>query len=587
MTGKGEQLSLFDIQPPKKAKVQEEEKLILRYNLFDLPTAQHKAGLAGLLVMIESLQRRGITPLPEVSEQGATCVTLSLTKKSLQVLFDDLFDAEVVEVEVKSKWQKKKPKETIEVEIEKDGKKKREKRYIYDIIQPKGVFLQTFFPDGDTGWIQLWRNMLWNILRAQPATRKVYEERAGSKSSSICPKVFAALVKEQKQKKSGKILTENIAGSVFVGAQDKNAELISFSGLPSQNFLLHFWHIVSLIFIPRTFSLERAKDKPGTIKWQDMGFALVIPEPSDLPCFMEDIIDALQRLEPELAGKSNKPQRALIDLGEEGGLEYLYYLVRHRSQQQGMGDCINAVEIYHIQKQEKNVRMLAANRLVPDKYVLDHYERLRSYRMNPVFKSFILPNILTRSPWYLGSMNSLASSPVELLIHVQGHTPVHLPFFGRDARRKFVDIKEGLEHMEEQEMKTEQGQDDLLASRLYDMIRHFVRFKAESKSGIKLKDHKKDVDGNTRYDYPKKYREAVEKISTDAFLAMRGRREQDFVEYFTGTICSLPQFLPEQDYLLISGALIDDWEKVKVLSMLAISASSYLPGSTNDKGEES
>jgi hypothetical protein len=33
--------------------------------------------------------------------------------------------------------------------------------------------------------------------------------------------------------------------------------------------------------------------------------------------------------------------------------------------------------------------------------------------------------------------------------------------------------------------------------------------------------------------------------------------------------------LPEEDYLLVSKTLMEDWEKLKTLSMLAISACSY------------
>ena len=75
----------------------QDEILSLHYSLFDLPTAQHKAGLAGLLVMIESMRRRGLEPLPEVLELGPTQATFSLTRESLQTLCDDLFDAEIVD----------------------------------------------------------------------------------------------------------------------------------------------------------------------------------------------------------------------------------------------------------------------------------------------------------------------------------------------------------------------------------------------------------------------------------------------------------------------------------------------------------
>lgn len=75
---------------------------------------------------------------------------------------------------------------------------------------------------------------------------------------------------------------------------------------------------------------------------------------------------------------------------------------------------------------------------------------------------------------------------------------------------------------------------------------------------------------------PPEYIEARQKICMDAFLAMRSRRDQEFIEYFTGTICSVPQFLPSDDYVFVSQALLeeDGWERVKTLSMLALSAHS-------------
>lgn len=591
-TGK-KQLSLFDDVPKTKKKAKagdskkkEEEPLILHYSLFDLPTAQHKAGLAGLLVMIESMRRRGLAPLPEIHDLGATGVTITLTQKSLQTLCDDLFDAEIIEIQVKTKWSGKKPKETVEVSVEHDGKEKKEKRFIYDILQPKGLFLQTFFSDENGAWIELWRNMLWNVLRSQPATRKIYEERSKSAQSTLAGKIYTSLTKEIKKAARGTRISESIAGSVFIGAQDKNAEMVSFSGIPSQNFLLHFWHLVSLIFVPRSFTIERSREGKSRAKWQDHGFALVIPEPSHLDYFKEDIIDSLLLLNPEKAGKSKRPKRAIIDLNKEGGLEYLYYLSRHRSQQEGLDDCVNAVEIYHIQKQGNNVRMLAAERIAPETSVLKRYERLRQTRMNPVFKNFYLLNILQGNRWYEGSLDILTMFPIELLIYSRTRTPTNMPYFSIDSGRKFTDIHNNLKNMEEEEMKTEEGRDDLLARRIHNLIRQYVRRKAENKSGTKIKNFKKE---DNKLLYPPKYREAVEKVSIDVFLAMRGRREQDFVEYFTGTICSVPQFLPEDDYLLVSQALINDkdgWEKVKALSMLAISACSYLPQNKQDKKGE-
>jgi CRISPR-associated protein Cmx8 len=564
----------------------QDESLSLHYSLFDLPTAQHKAGLAGLLVMIESMQRRGLGPLPEVVELGPTDATISLNRDSLQTLCDDLFDAEIIEIQVKGKWQGTAPKETVEVTVEQNGKKKQEKRFVYDILQPKGLFLQDFFPDGNGAWIELWRNMLWNVLRAQPATRKVYEERSRKEASGVAADLYKSLTKEMQQTKRGKKISEKIAGSVFIGAQNKNAETVPFAGTPSENFLLHFWHIVTLIFVPRTFALERAKDNAGRIKWQDHGFAIVIPEPAHLDDFVGGmdfeggVTEILMGLDSETSGK--RPKRAIIDLHQEGGLEYFYYFARQRS---NVIDCINAMEIYHIHKQGNNVRMLTAERIAPDRYMLEKYERVRRNRMNPLFKRFYLHNILqATSCWHQGSLDIMATCPAELLVYAHNKTPSNMPYFSIDAERRFHAIENDLQSTAEEEMNTEENQDNLLALRIRGLVRQYVQRKAESKSGTTFKEFKKDEKG--KIIYPATYREAVEKTCMDAFLAMRGRRDQDFIEYFTGTLCSVPQYLPEEDFLLVSQALINERDKVKSLAMLAVSACSYLPkNKQDDKGE--
>ena len=93
------------------AKASQPSELSLSYSLFDLPTTQHKAGLAGLLLLIDSMQQRGLDPLPVVSDLGATSVTLSFTQAAMQVIFDDLYDAELRETEVKQKWKEPHPNE--------------------------------------------------------------------------------------------------------------------------------------------------------------------------------------------------------------------------------------------------------------------------------------------------------------------------------------------------------------------------------------------------------------------------------------------------------------------------------------------
>jgi CRISPR-associated protein Cmx8 len=120
-----------------------------------------------------------------------------------------------------------------------------------------------------------------------------------------------------------------------------------------------------------------------------------------------------------------------------------------------------------------------------------------------------------------------------------------------------------------------------LSRRVHDMIAQYVNRRTERRSGIKWDEFKDrrvtdPSTGRTRLDVPTQYREAREKVCMDAFLAMRAcHSREDFVAYFTGTICAEPQYLPMADYQELAEALLggdDRWEQVKALSMLALSA---------------
>ena len=64
--------------------------LELDYNLAELPSSQHRAGLAGLVLMVRWLERdksrKGVCELSQLDEHGAT---LRIDKTGLQELFNE------------------------------------------------------------------------------------------------------------------------------------------------------------------------------------------------------------------------------------------------------------------------------------------------------------------------------------------------------------------------------------------------------------------------------------------------------------------------------------------------------------------
>lgn len=371
---------------------------------------------------------------------------------------------------------------------------------------------------------------------------------------------------------------EGIASSLLVGAQDVNAERVPFQGEPQDNLLLHFWPVASQVYAPRRFTIK------GEL--EDAGYVLVIPEPSDLDTFVREAADLLRSLDTTVSGY--RPRDALIDVPAEGGLEYLYHLTRRRIEQSAVAPCLAAVEIYHLEKRGNDIRTLAAERVLPDQRILRGYDALRGQCRNPIIKSVRIRNLLAGRPWHEGMASVFGQYPWAFFVAHSEKTPRRVPFFGYDVRRKFDAIEAELGSGKGDNPMNDEERDDLLAQRVYRLIRAYVNQKTESKSGLKFEEFRDDKDDKGKTQYPREYREAREKVCSDAFLAMRGRRDSDFIAYFTGTICSVPQWLPEEDYLAVSVSLLADPEKVKTLSMLALSACSYLgkAAATQKQGDD-
>lgn len=554
-------------------------RLRLRYRLHELPSAQHKAGLAGLLFHAHSLQSRGAENAIEVAEMAPDVAEIVIGPESLQATFDDLYAAAWREVFSAAKWQGKEPKRIAEVPAKGDDTGKMEKRFVYDEFRPAGPFFAHVLKGGaESPWLKLWQDMLWAVLRAQPATRGDYEARANGKPIALPANTWDALVKAAKGRAKNKLIVDSVAGSLFVGAQAVNAEKVSFQGTVELNFLLQFWQLVTPIFAPRTIDLKNRR-------MTDQGYLLAIPEVCDLENFLDDIQAFWKSRTDKVAGY--RPEQAVIDVPQEGGLEFLYDLAHRRADQNAsLSLSISGVEWFHQEKQGNSIRMHGQGRIRANRTLLRRYEDARQRHGNPLFKHLTLGNLLADQPWHQGAANLLALQPVEFFIHT-AKTP-RFPFFGVDARRRFKAVIQDLKAQENIAMSQTKAKplDEALVARVYQLIGAYVEHRAQEKCHKRRRDFSKGEDGKIHY--PKDLREAVEKVTKDAFLAMRGRNDREFVAYFTGTICSVPQFFGRQeDFIALSQALIGDPDLIKDLSMLALSAHSWMPGAETDESAAS
>ncbi|MDQ3255929.1 MAG: type I-MYXAN CRISPR-associated protein Cmx8, partial [Acidobacteriota bacterium] len=340
---------------PAKAKAAAPVTIELEYNLAELPSSQHRAGLAGLaglVLMIDWLNRqrnpKGICEVAHIDERGAK---IRLDQDGLKALLDELYAATREEQSRPQLLKNSKTKEVIpplrevesEVTDEKTGKTKKKISYIYPIVVPKGGLLVENDPTakGDKGdWVKLWRDMTWSILRGVPATRAPFDARADKEETSDAADIWEDLVKPSTH-------TIELPSTYYIGAQASNAENVPFKDRARFQFLLHFWSYVAGIYIPAVINNEGGRDF--------VGYALAIPDVAELKTFTEELPRLWQMRGVEMAGY--RPRDAVIDLAVQGALDMLSRLrerVAARAGANALRFLVLGVDVIHVEKQGKN-----------------------------------------------------------------------------------------------------------------------------------------------------------------------------------------------------------------------------------------
>jgi len=404
----------------------------LIYDPFTLPTAQHRAGLAGLLVLVESLRRRKIKPIPEINTNQDQTISVRITEDSLTVLFNDLYDATIKEIERRQKRHKGKGDKKREVpplrEVKKfDLKTGKEKVvYIYPKTVPKGKFLTTF--DLPKIWLELWQDAVWGTLRGgSPQTRRPFEQRAQQLTPSETKKTWNMLQKFQDARGGNQFHSAPIVSSIFVGAQDKNAECVPFMGRADEVFLLQFWPVVMGVYVPEVIDREGETDFAG--------YVLAVPDVSDIQGFAQDFPETITNLGND--EWKYRPKDAVISVPQEGGLEYLYHLMRLAKGKADIGSYnVAGVEVYHLkppdrQKGERLVRLVATDKVVGTRGLLEQYEAIRDKYYSVLFRRQLILNLIRGEPWYREFDRVFAKGSKGGFIGAKAHR------FSSDVRRRF------------------------------------------------------------------------------------------------------------------------------------------------------
>lgn len=538
-------------KPRKAVKISAapEQPHIERWNLTELPSAQHKAGLAGLAICVQYLQRKpdrkGVCEIVSLDPAG---LTLRVDREGMQALFDDVYDAALKEKEYPQPFKntktkaEKAPIRTIErTDVDKKGKERTKTFYVYGQVVPCGAVIDEW-DAAQTGteklWLKLWRDFVWEVLRSRDRQRSPYKLRAHKKAASDGAEAFDALVLHPQK-------SLPLPSTYYLGAEEVTAENVPFQDRARKRLLLHFWPFSVPIYVPRVIDRE---GKPESI-----GYAVVMPDIDDLEGFVTDWARLARERGCEPSGYL--PREALVDLPAEAGLDLGRRVSQLVARREGVAITkprLLAVDVFHIEKDGQSVRTRSLTRVDLERSRVDAYARARASYWSPEFRRRRIMNILESHRWSYGYGRLCTTVPLNLTIMDSK--------FRHDCRLAFAEVE-----MNQNEEQT------TLEHRVYRMIASFVARRLVLKYGEDMT--WKRVEGTSREN---EYREKKEKIARDAFLAVRSRTGPDFVGYFTSTICSVPQYLGETGFVEVARALHDEKqvEHVRSLTLLALSANS-------------
>jgi len=537
----------------KPAAIDPKTVLKFQWTLHELPSSQHRAGLAGLALCVAFLkrnpERKGTCEIESIGEHA---LVLAVDRDGMQSLFDDIYNASLEEQEREKKLQKKladgtkvdiEPKypgtERVVVDPKTNAERKR-KVFVYDQVIPRGALLDDWDAgrDGKKPWLKLWRDMVWTTLRGVPATREPFDARAEGRESKDGVEAWDELAMKPN-------VTVDLPSTYALGAQAKSAENVPFQDVARLRFLLHFWPFVAAIYVPVLLNRDLSRDF--------VGYALAIPDVADLGEFVTAWEHVARGRSCELSGYV--PRDAVIDLAAEAGLDVVRRSNEVIASNQGASATrrwLNAVDVFHVEKEGNNVRLRGIGRVIPERKQDNEYARVRGGNYwSPLFRRQRISNVLDGKQWWSSFARLCATTPDEMTIR---HSS-----FRHDCRLALTEVE-----VKEDVPEAEQTLEHLIFRR----VQAYVLGKTERKYDLSWQ----KVQGNAARE--KEYGERKEKVAREAFLAIRSRTGSDFVSYFTSTLCSVPQRASEGKYLEIARALMDSKsiEQVRSLTLLALSA---------------
>lgn len=538
--------------------MQSQKIIKLSYQLAELPSAQHKAGLAGLVLMIKELEHQQLLnnyqeAHLELNHDEYSAI-LEFNLEGLKALFDLTYQSFKEERATETKIKDYERVEEV-IDQDKKGVNKIKKLYYYSVIVPQGAFLSAWDESNENDnkglWIKLWRDMLWSIIRGVPATRNPFNNRCdGQTYSQDIDKLWKELNFPEK--------TTGQSGNYYLGAMAVTAENIPTKDIIRYQFLLNFSPFVFQIYRPATLN------KDG--KREFTSYAIVIPDVANLKKFCQAYPKVLKNRDKQRLGYL--PRQAVIDLVEESALSFflLQDRIAHELGGESNRQYILGAEIIHAEKTGNSVKFQAINYIEPISSQTDRYAQIKDNYWCPWFRKQRLLNLLSSQPNLEDGNNDLLETPpwigFDTLLSRIPRTWLEDPYFSHDARELFkIEI---LQNLGDNQMINKTTKIREYAEIVYKVCQSYVLGKLESKYDLTWE----KCQQNSQKE--KEYNDKKTKIANEAFLAVRSRTEsQAFIDYFVST---LYPFVKKDEFAQFADDLFRKTDEIRALTLLALSS---------------
>ena len=562
----------------------------LDYKLAELPSAQHRAGLAGLILMTRELRQQPWfferdNPVVEFTELKEYSATLKLNLEGLKALFDLTYKALIKESATNKKRKKTVNKKKVDREPDRIDEGSDQPFIYYDPL-PHGAFLFSWDKSIEGLWINLWQDMLFKIVKVKSASQTRFKDKKGGTfHDEDAVKLWQELQNPEN--------TIGLSGSYLLGAESKNAERIETKDKLKYQFLLQFWVFVIQVYRPAKLDNEGKRK----LRWQQgktnfSWYAVAIPDVANLIDFCDEFQSVLEARGVKKYG--TLPREAIIDLPEEGALDLLRLLKQRISCETGsqtLEDLILGVELIHVERNDSDnkTKILSFSYVEPIVSQIDRYAEIQNAYWCPWFRKQRLLNLIRDKPaWY--EFDDLLSRAPRKWLNKEKETEKGIDksnlYFSHDAKAFFrIEIF----NQDQNKAMTQKVRDTELI--VYKVCQSYVLSKLESKHEMEWYKKSDDIQ------YPRnsktkskikqsEYNEKKYKIANEAFLAVRSRTEkQSFIDYF---VSSLYPFIKEEEFTQFARELFDDrqWQKIRALTLLAL-ASQFPSGKSSEETEES